>query len=770
VAAYLSALAVCATSVAVGAAICCRARAWSWTAPPVGLAAVMLLALVAVRLPGHGATAAGAIVLASIASVAVVARRGVDVRPLLEALPVAGVVLALCSLPFIANDRIGELGAYILDDLSVHMAQADALRSVGAAADITPSGYPNGPHALVAALAGGLGVGSSPAFTGLLLATPVLTAMAALGALRGARWYLRLPAAALTGIPYLAVSYFAQGAFKEPLVALFLLGFVLTLHEARGPGRPDRRHAVALVLTTAAAIAVFGIAAVAWPAAALAWLAALELARGWRPNLGRWASKRVLGAAGAVLVAGLAVAAISGAREFFDTGPGRYLTEQEAGGNFGRQLSPLEALGVWRQPDFRVPWPSPLLEPGVLLACAVTLFGLAWCRRRREWALLAGALGGVSVYAVARPFTLAYFSGKALAIVAPLLTLIAVKALAEVASGARAGPARRHAPAVAAAAVLGAYLLMAGASSTLALRGAHVRPTERGPDLAAFRSAVDGDSLVYVGRDNFAPWELRGADLHGFQSYDTPLGVGMAENPEKRAEDGLSPTVDVDSVEPGWLASARYLVTPRSPYGSRVPSNFRAIARTRWHVLWQRRGPTLPRSILAEGDAPGAVLDCGTARGRRLAQARGFAYVRPEPVVGPADGWRSPGDGAPLPGLVPSAAVRVQELELGPGVWDISLRYFSDVPLRVSAGSLRATLPAYVADRTTFASAGRVATDGGPLAITVAVPARRRIETLREVDLGAVAATRVDDRGRLMPLSRACGRYVDWFRLSEDPA
>ena len=74
VTAYLSALAVCAASVAVGAALCCRERDWSWTAPAVGLATIVLLALVAVRLPGHGTTAALAILLASAASVVVAAR------------------------------------------------------------------------------------------------------------------------------------------------------------------------------------------------------------------------------------------------------------------------------------------------------------------------------------------------------------------------------------------------------------------------------------------------------------------------------------------------------------------------------------------------------------------------------------------------------------------------------------------------------------------------------------------------------------------------
>jgi hypothetical protein len=761
VTAYLSALAVCAASIAAGAALCCRSGEWSWTAPPVGLAALMLLALVAVRLPGHGTTAAVAVGLATIAAVAVLVRRRVALVPLVAGLPVAGGVLAVCSLPFIANDRIGELGAWINSDLAFHMAQAEALASVGSAAQITASGYPNGPHAIAAALEVGLGVGPSAAFTGILLATPVLMALTALGALAGIRWYLRLPAAALTGIPYLAVSYFAEGAFKEPLLALFLLGFALALREVHGDGRRDSRAGLALILTTAGGVAVFGITALAWPAAVLAWLACLELLGGRRPDLARWRLRRWLPAIGALAVAAcaaLVLVAVTG--DFFDTGPGRYLTSDVPGGNFYGQLSPLEALGVWHEPDFRLGFGRGLFEPGVLLACAVVGFGLWWCWRRREWALLAGALAGISVYLVVRPFTLAYFSGKALAVAAPLLTLVAVKALAAVASTADLRAARRLAPApLAAAAVLAAYLLAAGASSTLALRAAHVRPAERGHDLAAFRSIVDGQPTVNLGRDNFDPWELRGAQLLGFQANDTKLGLSIDVVPKKYAGELQTPAVDMDSVPSQFLAAARYVVAPRTAYASRPPAEFRPIRRTRWHVLWERRGALRPRQILAEGEAPGKVLDCGTERGRRLARTQGVAYVRPAPVVGLSSAWRG--------GLrAVNGASRTLKLRLGRGIWDISLRYFSDVPLRLKAGALDTSLPPYVGDASTFFSAGRVASDGETLAVTVTVPARRRIEATRLVTLGAVAATRVDDLGRLVPLAGACGKYVDWLRVS----
>jgi hypothetical protein len=401
---------------------------------------------------------------------------------------------------------------------------------------------------------------------------------------------------------------------------------------------------------------------------------------------------------------------------------------------------------------------TPLLEPGVLLACGVVIFGLVWCWRAHEWTFLAGVLGAVSIYAVARPVTLAYFSGKALAVVALMLTLVAVKALVAVASAVQAAE-RRWLP-IAAGAVLAGYVLVAGASSALALRGARVRPHERGGDLAAFRPIVKNEPTLYLGIDSYAPWELRGARLRRV------IALRDGVRPAKVGGDSGAAAVDIDSVEPSLLARTRYLITSRTAYASSPAPSFRPIARTRWHVLWVRRGPDPARRILAEGEAPGKRLNCETTAGKRLSQTAGVASVRPPPVVGLKDAWRA-ADGrrpAGVPGDVQNGDSRTQVLDLPAGTWDISLRYFSDVPLRLRAGSLDTSLPAYLADATTFASAGRLVTGGGPIEVTVEVPARRRLATLRTVRLGTLAATRLDEPERLIPLARACGRYVDWYR------
>jgi hypothetical protein len=46
--------------------------------------------------------------------------------------------------------------------------------------------------------------------------------------------------------------------------------------------------------------------------------------------------------------------------------------------------------------------------------------------------------------------------------------------------------------------------------------------------------------------------------------------------------------------------------------------------------------------------------------------------------------------------------------------------------------------------------------------VVAASVARGVLQPWRQAMLGAVAATREDTPSQLMPVSRACGRYVDW--------
>ena len=68
-------------------------------------------------------------------------------------------------------------------------------------------------------------------------------------------------------------------------------------------------------------MAVFGITALAWPAAAL-WLGSLELLGGRRPDLARWRLRRWLPAHQRVAIAAcVALVLIAVTGDFFDTDP-----------------------------------------------------------------------------------------------------------------------------------------------------------------------------------------------------------------------------------------------------------------------------------------------------------------------------------------------------------------------------------------------------------------------------------------------------------------
>ncbi len=757
---YLGTLMICLISLVLGAAVCCPSGGWSWLAPPVGLAAAMLISLSAMALPGEGTTAAAAVGVALVISAVVLWRQRVapdfaSGGPLAEGLPIAAMVLAFCSLPFLANGRIGVLGVSMLDDLSFHMGQADAMRTLGLDAHVTSSGYPLGPHALVAALAEGTGIGVGDGFTALLLSIPVLTALTALTVLDRGNPVLRSLGAVVCGTPYLVSAYVAEGAFKEPLLALFFLAFILGLRDVHRSRRLDPRRGAVLVLTGGGGAAAFGIAALIWPALGVAILGSIELFDRRRERVRR---KAVV--ARVVLGAGLLAAAVFAlslrSREFFDSGPGQFVATKGTGGNYAGQLNPFEALGIWPYSDFRYGVAHNLvLGPVVLVAVAVVLGGVMWCRRHRESALLAGAIAAVTVYLVARPVTLAYFSGKALVVAAPILTLTGVMAGLAAASGLNSGRRR----VVTGGLIM--YLALAGYSSALALRASHVRPSGPGPDLAAFRTIVQGARTLYLGRDNFAAWDLRGAKLFGYQGYSTGLIERLTERPAKSRTDRTRAAVDIDSVGYRRLNAFRYVVTPRTAFASSLPVNYRLLRSTPWHLLWERRGLVQQRLILDEGEAPGAVLDC--ERGNR--RGTGSAFVRPRPVTGPVGGWRTPGGGRPpAPGVTSSGGSLVQRLRLGAGIWDLSMRYLSDVPLQLRAGTLVRSLEPNIEDDSSFFTAGHITrTRGGSVTVEVAVPERRRIDIERTVVLGTVVATRVDRPGRVVPLRTACGRYVDWF-------
>ncbi len=176
------------------------------------------------------------------------------------------------SIPFAISGRWGLLGVGFNNDLGLHLAWAEWLRS-GFGPDAEP-GYPLGPHGLAVATAAVPGIGLGQAFLGEIVAIGVMTGLTALGALRELTPGRRTLAAAMVALPYLAASYYAQAAFKETAEALLVLAFAIWLTAVRGPACQSWRDRVLFVLPPLALAGgiffSYSFAGLAWPVAILA--------------------------------------------------------------------------------------------------------------------------------------------------------------------------------------------------------------------------------------------------------------------------------------------------------------------------------------------------------------------------------------------------------------------------------------------------------------------------------------------------------------------
>ncbi len=262
----LSALITCFACMSLGQATLrmCGATRWSWMAPPVGIAVLMLLALPARFVPGRAATPAVVIATLTVASFGWCVRAR-EHRPPLLGLGAAAPVALLALVPFAAAGRAGTLGVAFDNDMSMHLMFVEALISK-AVEHIAPlqAAYPLGPHSVVAALSTVLGSRVDLVFTGVTLAFPVLTAWTALHALRRPTPLGQLVVATVVGMPYLIASYYGEGSFKELLQAQFVLALALWLD--RPVPATGRLRRVPLVLLVVGTVCVYSGPGLLWPA------------------------------------------------------------------------------------------------------------------------------------------------------------------------------------------------------------------------------------------------------------------------------------------------------------------------------------------------------------------------------------------------------------------------------------------------------------------------------------------------------------------------
>ena len=104
-------------------------------------------------------------------------------------------IAIVLSFPFAVSGHWGLLGVGFNNDLGLHLAWAEWLRS-GVGPEPDP-GYPLGPHGLAVATAAFPGISLGQAFIGEIFAIGMLTGLTALGALREIATWRRVIGATL---------------------------------------------------------------------------------------------------------------------------------------------------------------------------------------------------------------------------------------------------------------------------------------------------------------------------------------------------------------------------------------------------------------------------------------------------------------------------------------------------------------------------------------------------------------------------------------------
>lgn len=215
-------------------------------------------------------------------------------------------------------------------------------------------------------------------------------------------------------------------------------------------------------------------------------------------------------------------------------------------------------------------------------------------------------------------------------------------------------------------------------SSFLVLRQAPVGPEDHMEELAELRPLVEGERVLFLGRDNFVLYSLRGSRpfTHVRNFYD-PYFVEPNFDIERVAS-----KFDFDAVEAEKLSRFPYVITTRAAYGSGPPPHYQAEHITDSYILWRAAGSAGSRRPVETGPQPTGELRC------RPRERSAFGATGPgKTVSAQASAW------APSSTIEHDAPASVG-MRLSPGEWHLSLQYDAMRPVRLSAPGFAAELPA----------------------------------------------------------------------------
>jgi hypothetical protein len=786
---YLSAGIILLGSLLVGRAamLLLGRRHASFLEGAVGLAILILICTVAIRLPGDAATSLVCSAIAVLASLAfLIARREAILGPAVGlALPVALITGLLSSLPFIASGHIGIPGVGLNNDMAMHLVDTDYLLDPsGPQPQSIVNGYPIGPHSLVATVVNLLGTEPLQGWLGLLVAMPVLGAITSLGVLRELPGWRHILGATLVGLAYLTASVLGIAGFKELIAATFLIAFAIGLREIER--EQDGRIAIliGLALITAAMVPVYSLPGGAWLAVtAGVWLLAHLLRI--RAESGPEGVRRIVRSSRPIVIPAVIVLVIVGLIElpkvldFLQSGSIGNVADTNS--KLRYVVSPLETLGIWPSGDwllgthdFSHDWLYWLFG---LIGLAGLFVGFAWWMLRRDYAVPAAVVSGLVVYLLTKYAEDGglYILAKAVVVPASAVMLLVVMAL--LARG--AGPGRQAFAVV--------FVALAAYSSFLALRDTIVASTGRLEQLAEFRGRVAGQKVLALTSDRFTDYALRTATVYS-PAFNSEIRVPSTGGKTQRLP------IDFDTVPFDVLNQFPYAVTTRAVYQSQAPPGWTLAASNSSYDLWRRTGETPPIAILAEEARPGRIFRCDRPKFEKVLAGGGQAVVWPRPVIAKRLYWKAGSAGgviseggvsaakqAPLDNNLSPGQTASQTIKLPPGRWKISIQYVSPVTgIRVRAPGLDTHLPAgmdgaipYRPDQGPYWPAGEVTSTGGPITVSVQADDVNLLQKVLGVDAPAVIGnlTAVNSNGfRRIPTASACKLYVDHILNSAVPA
>ena len=311
-----------------------------------------------------------------------------------------------------------------------------------------------------------------------------------------------------------------------------------------------------------------------------------------------------------------------------------------------------------------------------------------------------------------------------------------------------------------------ALALLAGAtaSSFLALRTSPVSPDAHAGELERIRPLVEDARVLFLGRDDFVGWELRGAEIEGIVTnhFNVDRVPVRYRNPH-----GSGDKFDIDAVTAKGLRRYDFVVAPNGKPHSRYPAGLEPVALSTGTYTLFRVRRTEPRRTLNEGGEPGLVAECNREGepqgplGRLPRSATVSIFARP-PVEAGEDVWR--------PAPVASDGKSTQlDVELEAGIYDVGIAYDSRRPLTLRGPGYEAELPANLDFRgpTPYLPAGTIGIEqSGPVTIEARVERpnllARALRAPNEAHLRGIAFTSIEPDRPVSPAG-ACGRYVDYY-------